>query len=86
MNRLRRKKSAAEIAAIRKAVQITDQAWARLLPELKPGRTEKEIAALFEYFQRDLGGGRDFFPDDCRFWAAECFAPWGADREKARSR
>ncbi|HHT06615.1 MAG TPA: aminopeptidase P family protein [Hydrogenispora sp.] len=62
VNRLRRKKSAAEIAAIRKAVQITDQAWARLLPELKPGRTEKEIAALFEYFQRDLGAEGTSFP------------------------
>lgn len=62
VNRLRRRKSAAEIAAIRKAVQITDQAWARLLPELKPGRTEREIAALFEYYQRQLGAEGTSFP------------------------
>lgn len=55
VNRLRRKKDATEIAYIRKAVEITDQAWAKLLPEIKPGRTEKEIAALFEYYQRELG-------------------------------
>lgn len=62
VGRLRRVKSAAEIAAIRRAVQITDQAWARLLPELKPGRTEKEIAALFEYFQREAGAEGTSFP------------------------
>ncbi|HHT48145.1 MAG TPA: aminopeptidase P family protein [Firmicutes bacterium] len=59
---LRRKKTQAELAAIRKAVEITDQAWARLLPELKPGRTEKEIAALFEFFQRESGAEGTSFP------------------------
>jgi Xaa-Pro aminopeptidase len=55
VSHLRRKKSPAELRSIRKAVEITDQAWIRLQPELKPGRTEKEIAARFEYFQRQLG-------------------------------
>jgi Xaa-Pro aminopeptidase len=59
---LRRKKSPAELSSIRKAVEITDQAWARLQPELKPGRTEKEIAALFEYSQRELGAEGAAFP------------------------
>lgn len=62
VNRLRRKKTGVELDAIRKAVEITDRAWARLLPELKPGRTEKEIAALFEFFQRELGAEGTAFP------------------------
>lgn len=62
VNQLRRKKSAAEIAAIRKALQITEEAWNRLLAELKPGRTEKEMAALFEYHQRQLGAEGTSFP------------------------
>ena len=62
VNRLRRIKSVDELGSIRKAVEITDQAWARLQPELKPGRTEKEIAALFEYFQRELGAEGAAFP------------------------
>ncbi|HEY8392059.1 MAG TPA: Xaa-Pro peptidase family protein [Capillibacterium sp.] len=62
VNRLRRQKSPGELEAIRKAVAITDRAWARLLPELKPGRTEKEIAALFEFFQRELGAEGTSFP------------------------
>ncbi|NLM37639.1 MAG: aminopeptidase P family protein [Firmicutes bacterium] len=62
VNQLRRIKSATEIAAIRKALQITEGAWARVLAELKPGRTEKEIAALFEYYQRQLGAEGASFP------------------------
>lgn len=53
--KLRMIKSAEEIELIRRAVAITDQAWAELLPEIKAGRKEFEIAALFEYIQRRLG-------------------------------
>ncbi|HBG16050.1 MAG TPA: Xaa-Pro dipeptidase [Firmicutes bacterium] len=55
INLLRRKKSAEEIDFIKKAVAITDQAWEKVKTEIKPGRKETEIAALFEYVQRKMG-------------------------------
>ena len=55
VNRLRRIKSPEELALIRAAVEITDRAWAQLQAEFVPGKTETEIAAAFEYFQRKLG-------------------------------
>lgn len=53
--RLRMIKSPAEIAMIEKAVAITDYAWERLLPEIKAGRREEELAALMEFYQREAG-------------------------------
>jgi len=53
--RLRVIKSPAETAMIEKAVAITDSAWERLLPEIKAGRREGELAALMEFFQREAG-------------------------------
>lgn len=62
VNQLRRKKSQAELALIRKAVAITDRAWAQLGTELVPGKTETEIVAIFEYLQRKLGAEGASFP------------------------
>ena len=44
-----------EIAAIRKAQGITDAAFREILDFIKPGKTEKEIAAYLEYCMRRLG-------------------------------
>ncbi|HHU81660.1 MAG TPA: aminopeptidase P family protein [Firmicutes bacterium] len=60
--RLRMVKSPAEIGLIAKATAITDRAWERLLPEIKPGRREEELAALFEFFQREEGASAASFP------------------------
>jgi Xaa-Pro aminopeptidase len=60
--RLRMVKSPAEIELIAKATAITDRAWERLLPEIKPGRREEELAALFEFFQREEGASAASFP------------------------
>src|SRR5690554_2584568 len=60
--RLRAVKSPAEVELIAKAVAITDRAWERLLPEIKPGRREEELAALFEFFQREEGASAASFP------------------------
>lgn len=61
-DRLRAVKSPAEIELIAKATAVTDWAWERLLPHIKPGRREEELAALFEFFQREEGASSASFP------------------------
>ena len=51
----RQVKSAPELRLLKKAVEISDQAFAKLLPNIKAGRTEKELAAELEYNMRRLG-------------------------------
>jgi Xaa-Pro aminopeptidase len=53
---LREIKDAGEIATIRQAVRVAEQAFATIRGRLAPGRTEKEIADELE-FQIRLGGG-----------------------------
>lgn len=52
---LRRVKDASEIALLRHAQQITDQAFAELLGWVHAGMTEKEVANELEYTMRKLG-------------------------------
>jgi Xaa-Pro aminopeptidase len=52
---LRSVKDAGELGAIRRAVEIADQAWSQLLVDLRPGRTEREIAWQLESAMRVLG-------------------------------
>lgn len=58
---MRSVKSPEELMLIKKAVSVTDQAWARVWPQIKPGLTETEVAALFEYEQRRLGASGTSF-------------------------
>lgn len=53
--RLRVVKDETEIAALREACRIADQALTELLPTLRPGRTEREIALDLEFRMRALG-------------------------------
>ena len=53
--RLRIIKDASEIAAIQRAQQISDTAFQQLLPVLKPGLTEKEVAVELEYLLKKNG-------------------------------
>lgn len=55
VEQLRIVKSPEEIALIRKAAQITDQTFEHILPYLKPGVSEAEIALEMEYFMRQRG-------------------------------
>ena len=55
-------KTAAEIALIRKALHIQEQAYERTLAWLKPGQTESQIAAYLEYQMRMLGADGPSFP------------------------
>lgn len=55
---LRARKDSAEVAAIRRAVDITDRAYGDLLTWIAPGMAEYEVAARCEYFQRSQGADR----------------------------
>ncbi|NLI91866.1 MAG: aminopeptidase P family protein [Peptococcaceae bacterium] len=60
-NRLREVKDPAEIEILRKAIRITDEAFAMILDRLKPGVQEEEIALELEFSLRRLGAsGRSF--------------------------
>lgn len=52
---LRRKKGPSELALIRRAQAITEQAFSRVLELIKPGVTERELALEIEFFIRRFG-------------------------------
>ncbi len=56
-----------EISLIRKACEIAEDAFNALLPEIKEGMTETEVAALLEYNMRRLGASGTSFDTICAF-------------------
>jgi Xaa-Pro aminopeptidase len=50
-----------EIARIKKAVEITDKTFERMLEFIKPGITELEVSAEITYTQKKLGAEKDAF-------------------------
>lgn len=52
---LRAVKDDEEVAAIERAIAISEQAMKRLLPEIKIGMTEKQVAARLRQYQLDAG-------------------------------
>ena len=66
---LRSVKDRDEIAAIREAARISEQAFAEVLPLLRPGVSETAIAAELTYRQRLLGADGDAFPPIVLFGA-----------------
>ena len=60
--KLRSVKDEPELAAIRKALKIQEEAYRRTIAWLKPGLTEQQIAAYLEYQMRSLGADRPSFP------------------------
>jgi len=58
VERWRARKDADELAAIRRAVALTDDAYADLLTWIAPGMREDEVAARCEYVQHLQGGAR----------------------------
>src|ERR1051325_971707 len=52
---LRMVKDEAEIDLLRRACQLTDHAFADLLPQLRPGLTERQVALLLDRRMVDLG-------------------------------
>lgn len=60
---LRMIKTEAEIAAIRRAAAIGDEAFAELLPKIRSGVTEQELALELEFLMRKKGAsGMSFSP------------------------
>lgn len=57
MDTLRLTKTAQEVAAMRKAVAISEAALDSVLRQLEPGMTEREIAARINIAQLERGGG-----------------------------
>lgn len=55
VNDLRQIKTEEEIQCLQRAEEIGDQAFAKLLPLLKPGMTELEAAAELEYLMKKAG-------------------------------
>jgi Xaa-Pro aminopeptidase len=58
---LRRVKDEDEIALLREACAITDRAFDAILPFIRPGRTEREIAITLERTMVDLGADERAF-------------------------
>jgi Xaa-Pro aminopeptidase len=58
VEQLRYRKEPAEIEAIRRAIELTDEALADLLTILEPGMTEHRVAGEIERLQRAKGGER----------------------------
>lgn len=62
-------KSADEIEAIKNACQISDNAFLGLLPYIKEGVSENEVAARLEYLMRKFGASGTSFETICAFGA-----------------
>ena len=58
---LRLCKDEGEVASIREAVRLADEALAGVLPLVRPGQTEREVALQLELFMRRHGAGRVAF-------------------------
>ncbi len=54
-------KDDSEIRSIKKAVEITDRTFDEILPMIKPGVREADLAAEISYLQRTHGAERDAF-------------------------
>ena len=58
---LRQIKDAEEIAAIREACALVDRGFSYLLTAIRPGLTEREVAADLEYFLKRSGSEKEAF-------------------------
>lgn len=54
-SQLRAIKEEAEVESIVAAQRIAEQALEKLLPDIRPGRGEKELASLLDYYMNSLG-------------------------------
>lgn len=60
-------KTAAEIANIKLACKVTDEAFVELLSQIKEGMSENEVAAHLEYLMRKHGASGTSFETICAF-------------------
>jgi Xaa-Pro aminopeptidase len=62
---MRRRKDADEVAAIRRALTAAQEAFQAVLPEVRAGQTERDLAALLEYEMRLRGAEKASFDIIC---------------------
>ncbi|MGC8880037.1 MAG: M24 family metallopeptidase [Anaerolineae bacterium] len=62
VEQLRQVKDEDELAAMRRAIAIAEQAWSQLLEVLRPGMCEREVAWQLESSMRTLGAEAVAFP------------------------
>ncbi|MGM0437114.1 MAG: M24 family metallopeptidase [Bacillota bacterium] len=58
---LRKVKDEEEIDKIKKAIEITDNAFNHILDFIEEGKTEREVALELEYFMKQAGGEKNAF-------------------------
>jgi Xaa-Pro aminopeptidase len=61
LDTLRMIKDESEIVAIKKAVEIADNAFSQILSFIKPGMSEQDVALELEYYMRKLGAEKPAF-------------------------
>ncbi|SMP28574.1 Xaa-Pro aminopeptidase [Laceyella tengchongensis] len=61
VNELRMVKDADELAVMREAARIADQAFSKILSDIKPGVRENEISFKLEFYMRELGATSSSF-------------------------
>lgn len=61
LDNLRMMKDETEIIAIKKAVEIADNAFSQILSFIKPGMSEQEVALELEYYMRKFGAEKPAF-------------------------
>lgn len=54
-------KTPEEMAMIKKAIDITDKTFAKMLEVIKPGMTEKDVSAEISYWHKKYGADKDSF-------------------------
>ncbi|PTX53908.1 Xaa-Pro aminopeptidase [Melghirimyces profundicolus] len=61
VEKLRERKEESELNVIRDAVAIADRAFGAILEEIRPGRSEREIALRLEFLMREQGADSSSF-------------------------
>ena len=72
VEQLRHQKDAEEIALLKRAIEVADEAYERVEAAMQPGQTEQEIALAVERAVRDLGA------DGVSFDTIVAGGPWAA--------
>jgi Xaa-Pro aminopeptidase len=69
MSRVRARKDSGELSSIREALRITEQTFLDIIPLIKKGISETEVAAEIDYRQRLLGAEKSSFETIVAFGA-----------------
>lgn len=82
VNLLRCIKTEEELEKVAKAEAIGDQAFQKILGDIKPGVTELTIAAKLDYYMRELGAEGNSFDTIVGIRTSFCHAACRTDRKK----